>query len=125
MATHDNDVPPTGGSDQTGAAGDDGFDRVIRRFARAHRTLLLRDPDPLPEFVAFRNAVLDALESAVTIGDTSRALAEVQKSKETAEAAHLLVMELEAFSASVERVPSATAPPEPAQRSWWKRALGI
>ena len=123
MATNDNAVPPGGGNDRTGATGDDEFERVIRRFARAQRILLSRDPDPLPEFIAFRNAVLDALESTATVVDTSRALAVLHK--KTPEAAHLLVMELEAFSASVERVPPATAPPEPAPRAWWKRVLGI
>ncbi len=125
MAESRNVEPPSGGNDQTGEPGGDEFNGVVRRFVRAHRTLLSRDPEPLPEFVAFRNAVLDAVESPVAIDDTSRALAILHRDDQTTEAAHLLVMELEAFSASVERVPPATVPPEPAQRAWWKRALGI
>jgi len=117
--------PSSGGNDQNGETGGDEFNRVIRRFARAHRALLLRDPEPLPEFIAFRNAVLDAIESAATIDDTSRALAILHRDEQTAEAVHLLVMELEGFSASVERLQAAAAPPEPANRPRWKRALGI
>lgn len=114
--------PPNGAQSHEGEAGGDEFERVLRRFAKAHRTLLLRDPEPLPEFIAFRNAVLDAVESATTIGDTSRALTILHG--QTAEAAHLLVMELEGFSASVERLPVAVIPPSES-RPWWKRALGI
>jgi hypothetical protein len=109
----------------TNDLGDDEFSRVIRRYALAHRILLTRDPDVLPEFIAFRNAVLDAIQSPAVVDDTSRALGVLHSDPHTTEAAHLLVMELEAFSASVERLPPTTAPPEPPHRPWWKRLLGI
>jgi hypothetical protein len=113
---------------------DDEFHRVVRRFAKSHRTLLARDPEPLAEFATFRNAVLDAIESPAVIEETSRALADLHRDANTAEAAHLLVMELDAFAAAVDRPPAVAMPtaavapagpvPEP-HRSWWKRLLGI
>jgi hypothetical protein len=124
MANSRDDIPP-GGNDPHDETGDEEFKRVIRRFARAHRALISRDPEPLPEFIAFRNAVLDAIESTAMVDETSLALALLHRDAQTTEAAHLLVMELEAFSAAAERGQPATAPPEPAHRPWWKRALGI
>jgi len=105
----------------------DEFRRVVLRFVRAHRTLLLRDPQPLPEFVAFRNGVLDAAESGEVVDDTARALSKVHGETDygMAEAVHLLIAELEAFSASVERASEAAVPVEPTQRPHWKRLLGI
>jgi hypothetical protein len=113
-----------GGDNDPGETRDDEFRRVVLRFAQAHRTLVKQDPEPLPEFVAYRNAVLDSIESPAVIDDTSRALTSLHEG-ETAEAAHLLVMEMEAFSASAERVRPGAASNDAAQRSWWKRALGI
>ena len=113
-----------GGNKDTGEDGNDEFKRVVLRFARAQRTLITQATELPPEFVAYRNAVLDAIESQAVVDDTSNALSLLHQG-ETTEAAHLLVMELEAFSASVERVRPVATSPEPAQRPWWKRALGI
>jgi hypothetical protein len=116
--------PPPGDTSNT-EGHDDEFHRVIRRFTRALRILLLRDPDPLPEFGAFRAAVLDSIESPDVIDGTSRALAAVHRDAETTEAAHLLAVELDAFSASVDRTQSAGTAITAADRPLWKRLLGI
>ena len=108
--------------------GNDEYKRVALRFVRAHRVLLLRDPDVLHEFTPFRSALLDAAESPAVIEDVARALDKCHASGgdyDMTEAVHLLVLELEAFSASVERLPQAAAPVDTTQRPLWKRLLGI
>jgi hypothetical protein len=72
-------MPETPRDQDPHAPGTDGdeFHRVVRRFVRAHRQLLMRDPNPVPEFGAFRTAVLDAAESPLVIADTGRALEKV------------------------------------------------
>ncbi len=115
-------MPETRDNDETREPDEDEFKRVISRFVRALRILLSRHRGEPPEFRALRAAVLEALESTRTIDETSRALADLHAQRNGAEASHLLVMELEAFSASVE--PEETPAGASVPASWWKRLLG-
>jgi len=118
----DNTPPP---GDNVPESDAEEFQRIVRRFAKAHRIVLTREPEPLPEYGAFKNAVLDAVESSTFINETSRALAAVHDDPNTTEAAHLLMMELEAFSASVDRTHAAVVQVGSTERPLWKRLLGI
>ena len=125
-------VPPPG------SLGDDDFHRAARRFIWAYYVLLSQDVEPaLAAIVPWRNTMLDALNSVATIDGTANALRQLHQGEY--EIAHLLVGEMDAFSAlvsqwSASQQPSAPAPTtaasptttaEAARRSWWKRLLGI
>lgn len=116
-----------GGNNDADNVPEDEYERVLRRFVKAHRGLYSRAPvdNQLIAYVAFRNAVLDAAESPGVIGDTSDALRELHLQTGMAETVHLLVMELEAFSASAEMPIPEPTPTAAATRPWWKRLLGI
>ena len=44
------------GNKDTGEGGNDEFKRVVLRFARAQRTLIMQDTELPPEFVAYAGA---------------------------------------------------------------------
>src|SRR5687767_555781 len=129
-------IPPPGDPD------DDDFDRAARRFVRAYYVLLSQDLDPaLAAIAPWRSAMLDSLNSAATINGTANALRQLHQ-QDNSEVAHLLVGEMDVFSALVSQwsaqwwpsAPAAAVPATPgsakpaveaAGRSWWKRLLGI
>jgi hypothetical protein len=118
---------------QPGNPDDDDFDRASRRFVGAYYVLLSEDLEPaLHPITPWRIALLDSLNSTVTIKGTANALRELHTRDQ--EVAHLLVAEMDAFSALVSLQPAPAAGPQPAaaatipdtpRRTWWKRLLGI
>lgn len=127
-------VPPPGSFD------DDDFTRTARRFVRAYYVLLAEDTEPgLAAIAPWQLALLDALNGDATIGGTANGLRMLHQNQP--DVAHLLVGEMDAFSALVAQwsapeqpthTSSRAAAASPADaaaetpgRSWWKRLLGV
>ena len=105
------------------------FANVLRSFVGANRKLLVWVPErPLDQFIAFRDAVLDAAQSEEVISETAAALTAAHGDPQTAHAVHLIVLELRAFSSAVDVATAPSTPPATAEGPrlpLWKRLLRV
>lgn len=112
-----NDAPDNGSSD---------FEAHLLRFIEAAEPLLAVQPNDYvgAQYIGFRNAALDAVKSPEVLSDTTAAWEKLHSDEATSRAAHLLMMELSAFSAAAEVAEKTSQEPAPTP-SLKKRLLGI